>query len=483
MKSITHILNEGFTRKYLQEGIEDVKKYYQDIEDSKFMQIIALDPTYKEGVDKVGTYGKWLLNIYKKHNLKDEDFYKVTDYLKEFEEKRKWFKNKDIQQFKSLGELAKALDEVEVGELSNNQKDKQFKKEIKKANLNATKVFEDDEFEVWVPHEYVASCKLASNTEWCTGPSSKGNDNYYRMYSSQGPLYILLSKKNKDEKYQFHFESNQFMDRYDEYVSFVDFLNEHSEKLKDFFIQKIMKIIQEIFDDVDLSQDDNTKVTLYCDVEDMLDSDNISSYWRDSLDSKTINKILTYDLDFSAWDWVTVSDLCDFLNSNKEELLNNPLTKDYFKQLNINFEDISNSLGSSSTEVRDIIFDSFIDGANAGCAAEAYQYVTDSILLAYKKISGIEFEDIEPIWEGETSKIECTLSMKEIKRAALRWYLDEVIYNYASSPTSMKFTEVIDDLAASRFVCCEPRYGWQGFDMDTFIDSLGNNIDYYLNNK
>lgn len=148
MKSIEQLLFESFNKKYLQEGIEDVKKYYQDIDDDKFMEIIALDPTYKEGVDKVGNYGKWLLNIYKKHNLKDEDFYKVKDYLQEFEDKRRWFKNKDIQQFKSLGDLAKALDEVEVGELSNNQKDKQFKKELKKASLNANKVYEDSSWEV-----------------------------------------------------------------------------------------------------------------------------------------------------------------------------------------------------------------------------------------------------------------------------------------------------------------------------------------------
>lgn len=39
------------------------------------------------------------------------------------------------------------------------------------------------------------------------------------MYSNQGPLFIIINKDDPTEKYQYHFESNQFMDRRDAWVN------------------------------------------------------------------------------------------------------------------------------------------------------------------------------------------------------------------------------------------------------------------------
>lgn len=43
------------------EDIAAVQKYYPNIPDDTFMELISLDPTYT-GKDSVGKYGKWLLN-------------------------------------------------------------------------------------------------------------------------------------------------------------------------------------------------------------------------------------------------------------------------------------------------------------------------------------------------------------------------------------------------------------------------------------
>lgn len=208
-------------KKTLNDDLAAIKNYYPNIEDNLFMQLIALDPTYKENSNSAGTYGKWILNIYNQGRLKEEDFYKVTDELKEFEKKKKYFTNKDIGQFKDLADLANGLDNVEVPDetqLTQRQLEKQASKIEKAADLNADVVYEDSDWIIYTPKDYLSSCKLSHNTRWCTGESSHGDAGYYNRYTSQGPLYIVHNKHNPSEKYQFHDYTRQFMDKNDSSV-------------------------------------------------------------------------------------------------------------------------------------------------------------------------------------------------------------------------------------------------------------------------
>lgn len=61
-----------------------------------------------------------------------------------------------------------------------------------------------------VPKTEQASCELGRGTEWCTASE---RDNQFDRYSSDGPLYVWIDPKGK--KFQFHFESAQFMDSAD----------------------------------------------------------------------------------------------------------------------------------------------------------------------------------------------------------------------------------------------------------------------------
>ena len=61
------------------------QKYYSQIPEETFRQIVSADPTYNvEKPDKMGKFGKWLLNLYQKGALKNEDLYKAKDYLSTF---------------------------------------------------------------------------------------------------------------------------------------------------------------------------------------------------------------------------------------------------------------------------------------------------------------------------------------------------------------------------------------------------------------
>jgi hypothetical protein len=61
-----------------------------------------------------------------------------------------------------------------------------------------------------IPRNKEASCYYGMQTSWCTARSDENNR--YDTYASQGNMYIWFDKNLKD-KFQFHFEKDQFMDK------------------------------------------------------------------------------------------------------------------------------------------------------------------------------------------------------------------------------------------------------------------------------
>ena len=77
-------------------------------------------------------------------------------------------------------------------------------------------IYQTDKWEVYVPETKGASCALGKGTEWCT--AAPGLDYYEDTHSKEHPLIIFINKQNPDEKYQFHYKTNQFMDKNDKKV-------------------------------------------------------------------------------------------------------------------------------------------------------------------------------------------------------------------------------------------------------------------------
>jgi ribosomal protein S18 acetylase RimI-like enzyme len=223
----------------LTEDIAAVQKNFPNIDDETFRHLIALDPTFNPNRDSVGTYGKWILTLYNKGEIKDEDWENVTQMLDVWETNKKRFTNRDIGQFKTLKQLEDALLDMPDLELSHRQKVRQNQKARRGVNLgtDAELVFDGNDWEVWIPKTYAASCKLGQHTSWCT--ASTEDEHYFKNYDSQGPLYILIDKENDKHKYQFHFETHSFMDRDDNEISIVEFLNTTGSELSEFFYEKL----------------------------------------------------------------------------------------------------------------------------------------------------------------------------------------------------------------------------------------------------
>jgi hypothetical protein len=72
-------------------------------------------------------------------------------------------------------------------------------------------LLDDDQVQVIHPKNETASRKFGS-PHWCTASYS---NNRFSEYNKRGPLYIITTKRD-GEKYQFHFQSEQFMDENDD---------------------------------------------------------------------------------------------------------------------------------------------------------------------------------------------------------------------------------------------------------------------------
>ena len=96
-------------------------KYYSVMDRIIFDKIVSSDPTSTiDGTLYLGKYSKWLLNLYKNKNLKLEDLYKVKDYIDLFDKQAVRNKlpigKRNINNYNSLGELAKELDQFKEDE-------------------------------------------------------------------------------------------------------------------------------------------------------------------------------------------------------------------------------------------------------------------------------------------------------------------------------------------------------------------------------
>jgi len=250
----------------------------------EFIQLVNADPTTRlnnidiETADskelakiKAGKYVQWLIknyltpkterqpgdNGYDKEvkQVKEtfmEDLYKVTDDLKKFER----FKGKlpadkrDINKL-STDELYDAVKDFDLTLATST------KSERKAAPVHpgAKMVFDGPNWRVIEIQDKgvvgkEAACFYGGNnqeTRWCT---SAPGASWFDRYIKDGPLYVVFNPNDTDiapttglprTRYQFHFPSNQFMDKDDRQQDLVQLLNGPMTELKDFFKPEFAK--------------------------------------------------------------------------------------------------------------------------------------------------------------------------------------------------------------------------------------------------
>jgi hypothetical protein len=260
------------------------KKVKPKLSKEEFIALVNADPTTRtNNVDmvtadskelsnvKAGKYVQWLIknylspiterqpgdNGYEKEvkQVKDtfmEDLYKVTEDLTKFER----FKNKLPQEMRDINKLnpSSLYDAVKDFDLTLATTSKSERKSAP-VHPGAKMLFDGPtwrviEIEDKGPIGKEAACFYGGQnkeTRWCT---SAPGLTYFERYIKDGPLYVVFKPGDTDvspetglpkERYQFHFPSNQFMDKDDRQIDLVQYLNGPMSELKDFFKPEFAK--------------------------------------------------------------------------------------------------------------------------------------------------------------------------------------------------------------------------------------------------
>lgn len=108
-------------------------------------------------------------------------------------------------------------------------------------NLEGDKIYEDDDWRVFIPRDADSACKIGKDSGWCTSNDESVFNDYY---SPEDPLIIFKSKKNPKDMYQLHYGTEEFMERKNMPVSIGLFikLNDIVKSLADKLPENVIKL-------------------------------------------------------------------------------------------------------------------------------------------------------------------------------------------------------------------------------------------------
>jgi len=264
-----------------------IKKFTQPTKDKKtgkkinpvltveeLFELIKNDPTSRvpedaqsiEDVKKTGGYVQWMVNQIKRlrpegvgknknpHPIEMffEDLYKVKDDLVKFERFKGQLPQdkRDINKLTSdeLYELVKDFSLEKATTTKAERKDAKYNHPggefvLETPKYVLTKIERQDEL------GKEAACFYGGNnkeTRWCT---SAPGLSYFERYIKDGPLYQVFDKSSEvspetglpSERFQFHFPSNQFMDKHDRQIDLIEFLSNAEPEIREYFKPEFAK--------------------------------------------------------------------------------------------------------------------------------------------------------------------------------------------------------------------------------------------------
>jgi len=188
----------------------------------------SADPTPKK------TYSQWLVNMYKKGQFKQEDAYKLKGDMDTFSKHNKKLEKTDIGQYKSVDELKGAV--APYHEVAATKKELQKQLQGNAHEPGHELKYEDDNIQIYHLHDKAVAKKLYARkgdqhpgklcpTEWCTSTEDEKHNmfDYYLSEKHPGSKLHVVHRKSDRAVFQYHPESNQFMDSDDNAISVDDF--------------------------------------------------------------------------------------------------------------------------------------------------------------------------------------------------------------------------------------------------------------------
>ena len=175
---------------------------------------------FKEITDATGNksaYATWLAKKVADETIKSEDIFKYKKYFSIFDRNKKSYPYSDINQYKTTNDISQFI-KTSVEIANKETKDPSQQKGVARSDkykefyMGSVDGFDVYELPKGRKDLYGVSCELGSGTEWCTATGK--TKSYFNKYISSGPLFIFI-KPGSEEKYQFSYEGEQFMDKDD----------------------------------------------------------------------------------------------------------------------------------------------------------------------------------------------------------------------------------------------------------------------------
>jgi mono/diheme cytochrome c family protein len=165
-------------------------------------QLEAGDPT------KNKMYVLWLIRQYLNKQFRLEDMTRVRGVLRAYHgvKNRLPLEQRDIGRmtYYALEDLVDSFTDADATPVSSSQY----------SQIPDLKILYDGPYGfLAIPQTEEASCAVGSGTRWCTAARE---NNLFHEYNEQGDLYVWIEK---GDKFQFHFEDQQFMDSRDRPIS------------------------------------------------------------------------------------------------------------------------------------------------------------------------------------------------------------------------------------------------------------------------
>lgn len=186
------------------------------------------DPTKKK------IYTHWLVKRYHAGDFKQEDAYKVADHISTFDKHKAKLEKKDISQYDSLNELKTAVEPHTNAPATK----KELKAVLQKnADMPGHRLkYEDDNIQIYHLSDKAVAKKLYARskdqhpgslapTEWCTSTEQEKHnkwDDYLVRDYPDSKLHVV-HRKSDGAVFQYHPDSNQFMDKLDLPINANDF--------------------------------------------------------------------------------------------------------------------------------------------------------------------------------------------------------------------------------------------------------------------
>ena len=216
---------------------EIYKKYYSDIDQTTFYRIVELDPkteTSSNKIIRIGKYSKILLKLYRADQLKSEDYPKATEYLY-------YAYNHQVPiNDNSINTLSDLYNAVKNKIANSSQPLNVILSLLEKSEYEL--VFNDEKWVIYIPKTEKAAAYIGVNTQWCTtwgqfslNPAHKDRTSHFSSHNKRGSLYIVINKTDENDKYQFHFETKQFMNTDDRKIDTESFFDRNQDIERFFF--------------------------------------------------------------------------------------------------------------------------------------------------------------------------------------------------------------------------------------------------------